>query len=71
MRLLEEGLNGIEALRAILAFDPGGRVLWGNRAARELFGAAGAALEGEPVQRFIRLGFPAEGEPGVKGKGVL
>ena len=55
------------AFDPIFAFDPGGRVLWGNRAARELFAGAGAGLEGEPIQRFVRLGFPADGEPGTLG----
>src|SRR5437870_26007 len=32
-----------------------------------LFAGAGAGLEGEPIQRFVRLGFPADGEPGTLG----
>jgi signal transduction histidine kinase/CheY-like chemotaxis protein len=54
------------AFDPIFTFGPDARIQWSNRAARELF-QQGAPLIGEPVQRFVRLGFPTEVDPTLLG----
>ena len=66
------------AFDAILTFDRQGRIRTVNRAAERLFGHPGGAMEGEPIQRYLR-GVKAEAtsstappaaEAGLPGGGV-